>query len=243
MTNRLAASTSPVPAAASRQPRRLRWEWSPEAFAEAERRDLPVLLSIGYAARHWCHVAGWCLTLRLPGGIYGPFHAQKVPFDARPAPRLFVSYVCRASDVKPRPASDARHARRRDVASAGRKLRETVAGEPPAAPVIQRCPRLLEVSAICRRQFGVGRCLTRVPSSFTRQEPPQARHRTCALGVTAVRAGLFAVLAERPTRPSRASPSWVAQDAGMRGRVASVQSITDRRRAVVPPLVGPRDSG
>ncbi len=32
------------------------WPWCPEAFAEAERLDRPVLLSIGYAACHWCHV-------------------------------------------------------------------------------------------------------------------------------------------------------------------------------------------
>ncbi len=32
------------------------WPWGPEAFAEAERLDRPVLLSIGYAACHWCHV-------------------------------------------------------------------------------------------------------------------------------------------------------------------------------------------
>ncbi len=32
------------------------WEWSPEAFAEARERDVPVLLSVGYAACHWCHV-------------------------------------------------------------------------------------------------------------------------------------------------------------------------------------------
>ncbi|MBV9593123.1 MAG: thioredoxin domain-containing protein, partial [Actinobacteria bacterium] len=32
------------------------WEWSDEAFAEAKRRDVPVLLSVGYAACHWCHV-------------------------------------------------------------------------------------------------------------------------------------------------------------------------------------------
>ncbi|MDA3648170.1 thioredoxin domain-containing protein [Saccharopolyspora indica] len=32
------------------------WPWSPEAFAEARRRDVPVLLSVGYAACHWCHV-------------------------------------------------------------------------------------------------------------------------------------------------------------------------------------------
>lgn len=32
------------------------WEWSDAAFAEARRRDVPVLLSVGYAACHWCHV-------------------------------------------------------------------------------------------------------------------------------------------------------------------------------------------
>jgi len=32
------------------------WEWGTEAFTEARRRGVPVLLSIGYAACHWCHV-------------------------------------------------------------------------------------------------------------------------------------------------------------------------------------------
>ena len=32
------------------------WQWGPEAFAEAARRDVPVLVSSGYAACHWCHV-------------------------------------------------------------------------------------------------------------------------------------------------------------------------------------------
>jgi uncharacterized protein len=32
------------------------WPWGAEAFDEARRRDVPVLLSIGYSACHWCHV-------------------------------------------------------------------------------------------------------------------------------------------------------------------------------------------
>jgi len=32
------------------------WEWEPAAFEEAKRRDVPILLSVGYAACHWCHV-------------------------------------------------------------------------------------------------------------------------------------------------------------------------------------------
>jgi uncharacterized protein len=32
------------------------WPWGSEAFAEAAQRDVPVFVSIGYAACHWCHV-------------------------------------------------------------------------------------------------------------------------------------------------------------------------------------------
>ena len=32
------------------------WEWGEEAFAEARRRGVPIFLSVGYAACHWCHV-------------------------------------------------------------------------------------------------------------------------------------------------------------------------------------------
>jgi uncharacterized protein len=32
------------------------WPWGPDALAEAERSGKPILLSVGYAACHWCHV-------------------------------------------------------------------------------------------------------------------------------------------------------------------------------------------
>jgi uncharacterized protein YyaL (SSP411 family) len=32
------------------------WPWGPEALTEAQRTNRPILLSIGYAACHWCHV-------------------------------------------------------------------------------------------------------------------------------------------------------------------------------------------
>jgi uncharacterized protein len=32
------------------------WPWSDEAFAAARLRDVPVLISVGYSACHWCHV-------------------------------------------------------------------------------------------------------------------------------------------------------------------------------------------
>jgi uncharacterized protein YyaL (SSP411 family) len=53
--NRLAASTSPYLRQHADNPVDW-WEWSEDAFAEARRRDVPILLSVGYAACHWCHV-------------------------------------------------------------------------------------------------------------------------------------------------------------------------------------------
>jgi len=53
--NRLAFETSPYLIQHKDNPVHW-WPWSPEAFAEARRTNKPVLLSIGYAACHWCHV-------------------------------------------------------------------------------------------------------------------------------------------------------------------------------------------
>ncbi|GAB2691153.1 thioredoxin domain-containing protein [Thalassiella azotivora] len=55
MTNRLADATSPYLLQHADNPVDW-WPWCPEAFEEARRRDVPVLLSVGYAACHWCHV-------------------------------------------------------------------------------------------------------------------------------------------------------------------------------------------
>ncbi len=53
--NRLAHETSPYLRQHADNPVDW-WPWGPEAFAEAARRDVPVLLSVGYSACHWCHV-------------------------------------------------------------------------------------------------------------------------------------------------------------------------------------------
>ena len=55
MPNRLATATSPYLLQHRDNPVDW-WEWQPEAFAEAARRDVPVFLSVGYSACHWCHV-------------------------------------------------------------------------------------------------------------------------------------------------------------------------------------------
>lgn len=53
--NRLGEATSPYLRQHVDNP--VHWQqWNPEALAEAQSRDVPILLSIGYAACHWCHV-------------------------------------------------------------------------------------------------------------------------------------------------------------------------------------------
>ncbi|WP_261558691.1 thioredoxin domain-containing protein [Frankia tisae] len=55
MPNKLAEQTSPYLLQHADNPVDW-WPWCPEAFAEATRRGVPVLLSVGYASCHWCHV-------------------------------------------------------------------------------------------------------------------------------------------------------------------------------------------
>lgn len=53
--NRLAAETSPYLLQHKANPVDW-WPWGPDALAEAQRTSKPILLSVGYAACHWCHV-------------------------------------------------------------------------------------------------------------------------------------------------------------------------------------------
>jgi uncharacterized protein YyaL (SSP411 family) len=53
--NRLGEATSPYLLQHKDNPVHW-WQWGPDAFAEARERDVPILLSVGYSACHWCHV-------------------------------------------------------------------------------------------------------------------------------------------------------------------------------------------
>ncbi|HEY2479027.1 MAG TPA: thioredoxin domain-containing protein [Solirubrobacterales bacterium] len=55
MANRLAAETSPYLLQHAENP--VDWyPWGEEALARARAEDMPILLSVGYSACHWCHV-------------------------------------------------------------------------------------------------------------------------------------------------------------------------------------------
>ncbi|MGC0312566.1 thioredoxin domain-containing protein [Kitasatospora acidiphila] len=85
MVNRLADATSPYLQQHADNPVDW-WEWGPEAFAEAERRGVPVLLSVGYAACHWCHVMAHesFEDARLADYLNERFVAVKVDREERP---------------------------------------------------------------------------------------------------------------------------------------------------------------
>ena len=55
MSNRLADETSPYLLQHANNP--VDWyPWGEEALARSREKDLPILLSVGYSACHWCHV-------------------------------------------------------------------------------------------------------------------------------------------------------------------------------------------
>jgi len=96
MAERLRSSVSPYLRSHADNP--VDWfPWGEEAFAEAERRDVPVIVSIGYATCHWCHVMAResfsdpVLAERLNGG----FVAVKV--DREEHPDVDTAYLTAAS--------------------------------------------------------------------------------------------------------------------------------------------------
>ncbi|MEO9221909.1 MAG: thioredoxin domain-containing protein, partial [Mycobacteriaceae bacterium] len=89
MANQLASSNSPYLLQHKDNP--VHWqEWSTAAFAQARERDVPVLLSIGYSACHWCHVM-----------------AHESFENADIAAQMNAGYVCIKVDREERPDLDA----------------------------------------------------------------------------------------------------------------------------------------
>lgn len=87
--NRLGNATSPYLRQHADNP--VHWrEWDAEALAEARERDVPILLSVGYASCHWCHVM-----------------AHESFEDAATAEQMNENFVCVKVDREERPDLDA----------------------------------------------------------------------------------------------------------------------------------------
>jgi uncharacterized protein YyaL (SSP411 family) len=95
MANRLADAISPYLRSHADNP--VDWyPWGADAFAEAARRDVPVLVSIGYSTCHWCHVMAResFSDPALAGYLNGHFVAIKV--DREEHPDVDASYLSAA---------------------------------------------------------------------------------------------------------------------------------------------------
>ncbi|MFG1791778.1 thioredoxin domain-containing protein [Nocardia sp. NPDC049149] len=87
--NRLGNATSPYLRQHAGNP--VHWqEWTAEALGEARERDVPILLSVGYASCHWCHVM-----------------AHESFEDAATAELMNANFVCIKVDREERPDLDA----------------------------------------------------------------------------------------------------------------------------------------
>lgn len=96
MSNRLAQTLSPYLRAHADNP--VDWyPWGEEAFAEAQRRDVPLLISIGYSTCHWCHVMAResFSSPEIAGLINRDFVAVKV--DREEHPDVDGAYMAAAS--------------------------------------------------------------------------------------------------------------------------------------------------
>ncbi len=148
MANRLANSTSPYLQQHAENPVDW-WEWGPEAFAEAERRDTPILVSVGYAACHWCHVMAHDLPIE-------PLRQRAGVCPGQRAPRV------RWVPNRPRPTALSAGSEMR-VWNAGAHARSEVRPQRDCEWLPRNCPALTGRSGAARlrgRTSGAGVCLT-----------------------------------------------------------------------------------
>ena len=95
MTNRLADAISPYLRSHADNP--VDWQpWSEAAFAEARERDVPVLVSIGYATCHWCHVMARESFSDPAIAAYLNQHFVSIKVDREEHPDVDASYLAAA---------------------------------------------------------------------------------------------------------------------------------------------------
>jgi uncharacterized protein len=92
MANHLATATSPYLLQHRDNP--VDWhEWGDDAFSEAARRDVPVLISIGYAACHWCHVMAHESFEDTETAAYLNEHFVSIKVDREERPDVDAAYM------------------------------------------------------------------------------------------------------------------------------------------------------
>jgi uncharacterized protein len=69
------------------------WPWTDEAFSEARERDVPVLLSVGYSACHWCHVMAHESFEDVPTAALMNEHLVSIKVDREERPDVDAVYM------------------------------------------------------------------------------------------------------------------------------------------------------
>ncbi|MGW1657297.1 thioredoxin domain-containing protein [Streptomyces atratus] len=92
MVNRLAQATSPYLLQHADNPVDW-WPWEPAAFEEARRRNVPVFLSVGYSACHWCHVMAHESFEDESTAVYMNEHFVNVKVDREERPDVDAVYM------------------------------------------------------------------------------------------------------------------------------------------------------
>ena len=142
MTNRLAQASSPYLLQHRHNP--VHWqEWGSAALAEAEARNVPVLLSIGYAACHWCHVMAHesFEDAAIADGMNRGFVCIKVDREERPDIDHIYQQAWRGARSAGRLAADHVSRPPQQADSGGTYSRVPRYG-PPASAGSSRSPRL-----------------------------------------------------------------------------------------------------
>ncbi|MDQ0788854.1 thioredoxin domain-containing protein [Streptomyces sp. B3I8] len=92
MPNRLAQATSPYLLQHADNPVDW-WPWEAGAFEEARRRNVPVFLSVGYSACHWCHVMAHESFEDDDAAVYMNEHFVSVKVDREERPDVDAVYM------------------------------------------------------------------------------------------------------------------------------------------------------
>ncbi|TXK19464.1 thioredoxin domain-containing protein [Homoserinibacter sp. GY 40078] len=100
MGSRLASAISPYLQAHADNPVDW-WPWGEGAFAEAARRDIPVMVSIGYATCHWCHVMARESFSDPEVAAYLDEHLVAVKVDREEHPEVDAAFIAAASAFTP----------------------------------------------------------------------------------------------------------------------------------------------
>jgi uncharacterized protein YyaL (SSP411 family) len=96
MASRLADAVSPYLRSHATNPVDW-WQWGAEPFAEAQARGVPVLVSIGYATCHWCHVMARESFSDPALADYLNEHFVPIKVDREEHPDVDASYLAAAS--------------------------------------------------------------------------------------------------------------------------------------------------